>query len=64
MISNIFSFRGHRTLKPISKFILSLFLVQFKTKWSKLGFNTSFRRTVYNQHANLIDRLLHARSQP
>jgi len=33
IILNIFSFRGRRTLKPRSKFILkNLFFVQFKTK--------------------------------
>jgi len=41
IISNIFSFRDHRTLKPSSKFILkNLFFVQFKTNGRKLGFNT------------------------
>jgi len=37
IISNTFSFRGHRTLKSRLKFILkNLFFVQFKTKWSKI----------------------------
>jgi len=43
-ILNIFSFQGHRTLKPRSKFnSKNLFFVQFKTKWSIIGFNTPFR---------------------
>jgi len=37
IISNIFSFRGHRTLKPRSKFSLkNLIFSQFKTNWSKI----------------------------
>jgi len=37
IISNIFSFRCHRTLKLRSKFILkNLFFIQFKTNWSKI----------------------------
>jgi len=46
-ISNIFSVRGHRTLKPRSKFISKKFILKnlifFNSKLNgrKLGFNTS-----------------------
>jgi len=37
IISDIFSFRGHKTLKHRSKFILkNLIFSQFETKWSKI----------------------------
>jgi len=44
-ISNIFSFRSHKTLKPRSKHILKIyFLFNSKLNGRKLGFNTPLRR--------------------
>jgi len=40
IILNIFSFRGHRTFKPRSKFILKIYvLFNSKLNGRKLGFN-------------------------
>jgi len=54
----MFSFRGHRTLKPRSKFILrNLIFYQFKLNGRKLGFNTPL---IYNKkyyYASLLNKL-------
>jgi len=39
-ISNIFSFQGHRTLNPRSKFILKNLILNSKLNSGKLWFNT------------------------
>jgi len=52
-ISNILSFRGHKTLNPRSKFISkNLIFFQFKTNGRKLGFNTPLRKSISEYHQN------------
>jgi len=57
-ISNIFSFRGHRTLKLRPKFILKIyFLFNSKLNGRKVGFNTSFNFDTFTNHTgNLQSR--------
>jgi len=52
-VSNIFSVRGHRTLKPRSKFI-SRTLIFFNSKLNgrKLGLNTSLSYYIYKLACN------------
>jgi len=54
IISNIFSFRGNRTPKPSSKFILKyLIFSELKTKWSKIKVEYPFNNTMYKQMVSL-----------